>query len=202
MCSHLLQLLTPCMTLYSLCCHPHLFTSMPSLKHPPSLPKKTSKELFRCPVLQLMTPCMKLLCVAMRPISCVLSFPILLLSTKNCIVILIVAIHLCSSLPSYLFPLKIEFSGEKKNCMIASAVARQASYFPPRILKSITFLFKSAFPRAARLNSYKVSAESRQRNAFTMTNSLIGYISQKLGVAFLGLVQPLPPWFSQRVIHS
>ena len=44
------------------------------------------------------------------------------------------------------------------------------------ILKSITFIFKSAFPRAAHLNSYKVSAESRQRNSFTMTNSLILYI--------------------------
>ena len=59
------------------------------------------------------------------------------------------------------------------------------------ILKSITFIFKSAFPRAAHLNSYKVSAESRQRNSFTMKNSLILYISFKLGVAFLRLVQPL-----------
>ena len=135
MCSHLLQLMTPCMTLCTLSLLPPTFIHLNAkLKTPPLTPKKkTSKELFRYPVPQLMTPCMKLLGVAMRPISCALSFPILLFSTKNCIFILNVAIHLCSSLPSSLFPLKIEFSGEKKYCMIVSAVDRQASPFLPRI---------------------------------------------------------------------
>ena len=59
--------------------------------------------------------------------------------------------------------------------------------------KDADFIAILIFPRAARLNSYKVSAESRQRNSFTITNSLIFIYLFKTGSCLLEIGTALPP---------